>query len=884
MRIIGERFNVLLNVVRQVVALFREAVRSKQDAKRAEQLSKNGKFIEAVSLGNKILARWSSPSSSFLERQLNQWAMGDRLKRLREQLNTWQPEALIEYNTALRQADQIAVQGRFQEAIAQFEPVHCQFPQAGGEYLCRELHRIVDGKRHLQQGLLAEKAGEFEVAAEHYQNAAMYVPQLKTQCCVRLGILAIKTNNWTQALSQLEGIGGEQAAYIRGFAYIKKENWQQAQDEWQSLEQLSKNGKFIEAVSLGNKILARWSSPSSSFLERQLNQWAMGDRLKRLREQLNTWQPEALIEYNTALRQADQIAVQGRFQEAIAQFEPVHCQFPQAGGEYLCRELHRIVDGKRHLQQGLLAEKAGEFEVAAEHYQNAAMYVPQLKTQCCVRLGILAIKTNNWTQALSQLEGIGGEQAAYIRGFAYIKKENWQQAQNEWQSLSHLAVQKQREALNTLAQTTRDRLLAMREIEECVDTGMFEAAESASNCFIQKFGHEPLVQANLEQHIAPRLEAATWEKRDWSKIAKAAKQLWMKQPDVTSLHNWVVASYYQAQTDPNELADLIIAWSTDVANLHRNPSLVNLPWRGNAPVDWGEVASDLRQKIEEQINTLADENQKNQLRELLRLDTYALELMGNPPIRGMILNDVFLTPVCYQRHRTQLDQALFCEAPNGNGDYMNRLLATLYTVWGPVIVACQDGDLVRVLQIKRGLKVSSDTEQFAYEFVSCHEGCYRLQKNRWREAFIPLKQARKLIKAHAQWFEKIDKLCETRCQLLGTIDEYQDFIQFWDELLDSQSAKRYLLEIKAVKIRALRTDGNVREAIWELQKLRYSHKQNPVVLDLSTSFIDLIRDERGLLLSFEDTHLICDWAWERQSDEQTFPVPELCNRLRRIGG
>jgi hypothetical protein len=243
-----------------------------------------------------------------------------------------------------------------------------------------------------------------------------------------------------------------------------------------------------------------------------------------------------------------------------------------------------------------------------------------------------------------------------------------------------------------------------------------------------------------------------------------------------------------------------------------------------------------------------------------------------------------LTPGCYQRHRTQLNEALFCEDPNVTADDTNQVLATLYTVWGSVVVACQDGDLVRALQIKPRLKVFSDTEQFAFQFVSCHEGCYRLQSNRWREAIIPLKQARSLIKANARWYERIDTLCETRCQTIETIDEYQDFIQFWDDLLDSPTAKRYLLEIKAIKIRGLRTNGNFREAVWELQKLRYSHKYNPVLLDLTTSFIDLLRDDRGLLLNFEDTRLICDWAWELQSDEPTFPVPELCYRLRRVTG
>lgn len=659
-----------------------------------------------------------------------------------------------------------------------------------------------------------------------------------------------------------------------------------SQQEAKRAEQLSNNGKFLEAVSLAHKILERWSSPSPSFLKRQFHHWALSDRLKQLREQLNTWQPDALIEYNAALRQAHQIAVQGRFQDALAQFEPVHHQFPQAGGVYLLRELRRIVDGKRHFHQGLLAEKAGDFQVAVEHYQNAIMYVPQLKTQSCIRLAILAVKTNNWTQALSHLEGISGEQADYIRGFAYVKQENWQQAQQEWQSLPHPRIQQQCEVLNTLVQMQekRDRLLGMQQIEQYIDTENLEAAESASKNFIQKFGFDSRVQVNLDEYIRPRLEMVAWEERDWSRIAKAAEQRWIKQQDVTSLHNWVVASYYQAQTDPNQLADLIIAWSTDLANLHQNPSLVNLPWRENTPVDWGEMASELKQKIEDNINTLADENQKKQLRELLHLDSYALELMGNPPTRGMMVNNVFLTPGCYQRHRTQLNTVSFLEDPNTNADDTNQLLATLYTVWGPVVVACQDGDLVRALQIKRGLKATSDTEQFAYHFVSYHEGCYHLQSNRWRQAIIPWKQARTLIKANAQWYEKIDKLCETHCQAIKTIDEYQDFIQFWDDLLDSASAKRYLLEIKAMKIRALRTNGNFREAVWELQKLRYSHKYNPLLLDLTTSFIDLLRDDRGLRLSFEDTRLICDWAWELHSDEPTFPVPEICYRLRRRTG
>lgn len=75
----------------------------------------------------------------------------------------------------------------------------------------------------------------------------------------------------------------------------------------------------------------------------------------------------------------------------------------------------------------------------------------------------MAIKIEDWTTALSHLENVPGEQAAYLRGFAHAQQGNLQPAHREWQSLTQTMVGYQRDALKSLAQ--RQRLLAIQNIE-----------------------------------------------------------------------------------------------------------------------------------------------------------------------------------------------------------------------------------------------------------------------------------------------------------------------------------------------------------------------------------------------------------------------------------
>jgi tetratricopeptide (TPR) repeat protein len=169
---------------------------------------------------------------------------------------------------------------------------------------------------------------------------------------------------------------------------------------------------------------------------------------------------------------------------------------------------------KKLFNQGLLAEKAGDFKTADTHYQEALMLLPEL-TETRMRLSLLSVKTENWNQVIHYLEKVPGQQANYLRGFAYFKQNNLQQADREWQSLTHPQVKEQRLIFQKITQ--RQRLLEIREIEEYVNNNKLKLALSSSSNFIKKFGVDPIVKSNLEDHIQPRLESEIWQEKDFVK-------------------------------------------------------------------------------------------------------------------------------------------------------------------------------------------------------------------------------------------------------------------------------------------------------------------------------------------------------------------------------
>ncbi|QFS42931.1 peptidase M, neutral zinc metallopeptidase site [Nostoc sphaeroides] len=531
--------------------------------------------------------------------------------------------------------------------------------------------------------------------------------------------------------------------------------------------------------------------------------------------------------YDAAFEKVQQAESEGRLQGAIALLKKALTHFSRSDGIDLLQKLQQTLKGREKFRQGLAAEKAGDFKAAASFYKNAKLLLPN-STSCQIRLALVAIKTQAWAIALTYLEAIPGEQAAYLRGFAYAQQEDLQVAYKEWQRLSTANIAKQREILKNLSQ--RQRLLKLQNIEQLVAAENWEKAKAESTQFLQKFGSDPLVEENLNEHIQPRLEAELWKDKEWKIIADKVEKAWISQPNITTLHNLAVANYYLAQTSPINLLNLIFSLSTALANITEDPSLQDVPWLENKPVEFAAVSLELKRRIKTAID-MKDTNiiEYLYLRDRYRLEVVSLNLMGEPPKWGMKIKDVFITPICYQYYLPQW-QSIFENKIHAN----QKILSSLYTNWGLAVAACLEGDYQRAIQLKPSTTDKSDIAAFAQKFVAYHEGYYQLQQQKWREAIIPLKQAKPEIKANKDWQQEIDRLCGLQRQVLSNFQEHLEFAQFWYNLLESRDARSYLAEYKAEQIREQIANEQISSAtaLRELQKLKEIDNQNPIVIDL----------------------------------------------------
>ena len=534
--------------------------------------------------------------------------------------------------------------------------------------------------------------------------------------------------------------------------------------------------------------------------------------------------------YDSALQKAQQASHSGRLHGAIALLESALTNFQPREGLELLQQLQLTVKGKEQFRQGLAAEKVGDLKGAASLYE-AAQILLQNPKECQIRLGLVALKTQNWATALSHLEGVDGEQAAYLRGFTYAQQGNLQQAYREWQSLSHQEIASNRQILRTLSQ--RQRLSLLQNIEQLVWCGNLEAAQVASAEFLQKFGFEPIVEGNLKEHIQPRLEAAIWQNTDWEVVANQVEKIWIYQPNIITLHNWAIATYYGVGERQNfaYLHHFIIALSTALANLTHESALKDVPWLENQVVDLEAVSFELKRRLGEAIDNFKyqDINEYLQLRDRYRLEMVSLRLMSEQPTEGIKVKDIRVSPGCYNLYFNHwLDNWVNDIEPN------HKILHSLYTPWGLAVAACLEGDTQRAIQLKPATNKSASTELFAQNFVAYHEGCYQLVQQKWREAMTHLEQASSEIKTSVVWQQEIDKLCSMQRQAISNFKEHLEFAQFWYDLLGSQPARSYLAEYKAEQLRQKLANQEILLdlALRELQDIKKIDDRNPVVLDL----------------------------------------------------
>lgn len=532
--------------------------------------------------------------------------------------------------------------------------------------------------------------------------------------------------------------------------------------------------------------------------------------------------------YYSAFQRAQQAQNQGRLKGAIAILEAALANFFRSDGLELLEEIKLTIKGREQFRQGLAAEKANDLKAATSYYETAKLLLPN-PTDCQIRLGIVAIKTENWAIALSHLTGLPGEQAAYLRGFAYAQQENLQLADREWQGISSNAIAEQREILNSLAQ--RQSLLLLQNIEHFVKDENLDYAKTTSEDFIKKFGSNTLIEANLQEHIQPRLEVRLWQDKYKKNIVSKFEKVWILQPNITTLHNWAIANYYCDHHNFRNISNLIISLATALANLTDAPTLKDVPWLGSQPIDFAFISLEIKRRLEAIIDTYKDKDIEKYLllRDQYRLELVALKFMGEPSQQGMKVNDVFVTPGCYQNYIS-----LWRHIVAPSIDPSQQILRSLYTSWGLSVAACLEGDSQRAIQIKPVSRTNGNIEKFAQQFVAYHEGCYYLNQKKWRNSIVPLKEAKSEIISSKDWQKEIDRLCSLQRQAISEITEHLEFAQFWYDILGSQTARSYLAEYKAEKIREQVAEKKIslEQGLKELQEIQKNDSQNPVVIDL----------------------------------------------------
>ena len=657
---------------------------------------------------------------------------------------------------------------------------------------------------------------------------------------------------------------------------IKQKQFKEAIDSFTEAEKLFSTSDYQQEIN-NCKIFLRLVDTGNNQIKRQqfkeaLNSFTKAEKLfstPELRRQISKCKEETKKQenYEQVLKTSRQEAKQGKFQEAIDLIKPALNKLSREDGQQLLAKLEKVIRAKELYKSGLIAEQTGKLDKAKLDYAKAINFLPEL-IECKIRLSIILAKENP-KQAISYLKGIEGEQAAYIRGFAYYQLGDWQQTKREWKHIHNDAIDSQSEIIKSLEE--RDRLLKIKEISSAVDSKNFEIAKTLSLEFIARFGSEPTIQQNLENHIQSLLERQIWESKNWQQITAKTEQIWLEQQDIKFLHNWAIANSYQAQTNPNKLPDFIIAWSTALANIEHNPTLQNIPWLGSNTVNTKDVSVKLKQILENAIDAVKDSNINEylKLRDIYRREMVALSLVKQDNCGVRIKQQLLILPGCYQRFRNYLPGIRF----------PGSVWGALYTDWGLAVAACHEGDTARAIKIKPSKTSSSDVDNFAYCFVSYHEGCHYLQNLQWRKAIKPLKIAKPEITAKSDWCREIDRLCEAQRQKLDDLEEHLQFSKFWYELLDSQAARSYFAEYKALQI-GIKLDDKVvslQEGLDELQTLQNIAPNNSFILDLIQKVeINLELEKIDRLWQHSLYEMAVSVAKQSRHEKVRFAVAEVC--------
>ncbi|MBF2058374.1 MAG: peptidase M, neutral zinc metallopeptidase, zinc-binding site [Cyanobacterium sp. T60_A2020_053] len=528
-------------------------------------------------------------------------------------------------------------------------------------------------------------------------------------------------------------------------------------------------------------------------------------------------------EYEDTLKDVKEIISIGNFNLALRKLNSALSKFIRKDGEDLQAKLNKIIQAENCYQKGLIAEKNNDFENAKKSYL-ATLHHWQTFPDINYRLAVVEVKQNNYSSALSYLQSLKGENVDYLRGFIYLQQNQWQKTAQAWQKISNPILKQDLESLSILLNRSRFELIA--NIEKLVSAGKYEEAQHQSVEFWANYGHNAIIENNLNNHIKPLLDTQIWQEEDSLKRVKILQENWRKNSDITSLHNLTIALYSHCQKDEKYLETWLSFWMTNIFNLNDNPQLKNLSWLDSTQINYQEVEENLMQIASSTIDSYKNDNLPRyfQLRDIFRRDKLALELMNKKSYQKIKLGDILITPSLYQQESNHLKKI----------PLKDNILHSLYTDWGLAVSACLTGDTERGIQIKPARNPELSVEKYANNLLTYYEGCYHLQNDSWQKAMALLQQVKSLIKSNREWQENIEKLCKKQRQKIDKLEDELKFAESWYNLLDSSVSASYFAEQKAINIynRLVNDDITLSDAISELNKLKKLAPNNVLVNDV----------------------------------------------------
>ncbi|QDZ40263.1 hypothetical protein FRE64_10050 [Euhalothece natronophila Z-M001] len=622
--------------------------------------------------------------------------------------------------------------------------------------------------------------------------------------------------------------------------------------EKKNFQELFKVGKQQVEKRYYNKALKTYQKAQSLFVTTELTAEILTCSRKLKQES----------EYETVYNQAKELTKQGEFQSAIAQLQPAYARFPREDGKVFIDKLQTIIQAKEAYQQGLKAEQQEKWQEAEQYYRQAQEQLPDLTQNCSTRLTLIAIKTQQWSVALKEVNVLEEKQAQYFRGYIYLQQGDYQAAYREWKHLSAPQIAPEIEKLKTLIR--RKKLALRQQIETAANEEQLEEAKVLSQEFLSQFGNDLSVEENLHENIEPRFQQLTWQTQPWQKLAQYTKDRFLEQKDITSLHNWAVASYYHAQADPEKIENWITVWCSAIANLSKDPALTDVPWLGNEDINYSQVQEDLQNLLGNTIDSLKEEdlNQYFSLRDQYRTDVVALKASS------IEFNGLKIMPSCYQQYQDYFPKT----------NFPANLAGALYTNWGKAVAACFEGDYKRSFTLSPSSTPTTPAESFGKTYVSYYQGIYYLQNQEWRKAKSYVGLPQDTIRKTPEWKEEIDRLCEKIRREISQ-GEALEFAEFWYDLLNSSNSRSYYVEMRAETIQDQLADKKISlsKGKKELKELRKIDQDNITVSDLLKR-INQIEEGQEIdrLLKNKDLEGAVRKARSSQDETIRYDVASIC--------